>query len=393
MHDGDSDNGDDTPRSPGRCGRPPRAHCAGETFTDVCADARECRRAGGATERAWAWGRATGSRSRCGNGPEMVLAYFGTTLCGTAAPLNPNYKQDEFAFYFEDTSAKALITLPDTLPAAHAAATDDMTIIEALPQPDGTLDIQRRQERPTRPPRSARRAGRHRDDPPHERHDEPPEARADPPPQSGRFRAQHRRHLRALGGGSLALRDAALPHPRARRLDARYLRLGRHGDLPGGGFNALEFWKIVDAFKPTWYSAVPTMHQTLLARADRNMDVIKANPFRFIRSGSSSLAPIVMERMEATFGAPVLENYGMTEATHQMTSNPLPPKPHKAGTVGYGFGVDVGDHGRWRQSAAAGRARRGRHPGAERHRRLREQPGGERHRLRQRLVPHRRSGA
>jgi acyl-CoA synthetase (AMP-forming)/AMP-acid ligase II len=110
---------------------------------------------------------------------------------------------------------------------------------------------------------------------------------------------------------------------------------------PVGGFNALEFWKIVDAYKPTWYSAVPTMHQTLLARADRNMETIKANPFRFIRSGSSSLAPIVMERMEAAFGAPVLENYGMTEATHQMTSNPLPPKPHKAGTVGYGFGVDV----------------------------------------------------
>jgi acyl-CoA synthetase (AMP-forming)/AMP-acid ligase II len=111
---------------------------------------------------------------------------------------------------------------------------------------------------------------------------------------------------------------------------------------PTSGFNALEFWNIVDAFKPTWYSAVPTMHQVLLSRADRNTDVIKANPFRFIRSGSSSLAPIVMERMEATFGAPVLENYGMTEATHQMTSNPLPPKPHKAGTVGIGFGVDVG---------------------------------------------------
>ena len=97
----------------------------------------------------------------------------------------------------------------------------------------------------------------------------------------------------------------------------------------------------MDTFKPTWYSAVPTMHQVLLARAERNMEVIHANPFRFIRSSSASLPPVVMERMEATFGAPVLEIYGMTEASHQMTSNPLPPKPHKAGTVGYGFGVDV----------------------------------------------------
>jgi acyl-CoA synthetase (AMP-forming)/AMP-acid ligase II len=48
-----------------------------------------------------------------------------------------------------------------------------------------------------------------------------------------------------------------------------------------------------------------------------------------------------MERLEAAFGAPVLESYGMTEAAHQMASNPLPPAPHKAGSVGVGVGVDV----------------------------------------------------
>jgi acyl-CoA synthetase (AMP-forming)/AMP-acid ligase II len=83
------------------------------------------------------------------------------------------------------------------------------------------------------------------------------------------------------------------------------------------------------------------MHQLLLARAERNLDVIRAHPFRFIRSSSAPLPPVVLERLEATFGAPVLEAYGMTEATHQMASNPLPPKPHKSGTVGYGVGVDV----------------------------------------------------
>ena len=93
-----------------------------------------------------------------GNGPEMVLAYCGATLCGTAAPLNPNYKQDEFAFYFEDTQAKALITLPDTLPAAHAAASGDMTIIEALPQPDGTLAF--KAVKNARPPAPRRSPGR-----------------------------------------------------------------------------------------------------------------------------------------------------------------------------------------------------------------------------------------
>jgi acyl-CoA synthetase (AMP-forming)/AMP-acid ligase II len=108
------------------------------------------------------------------------------------------------------------------------------------------------------------------------------------------------------------------------------------------GFSALEFWRWIEAFNPTWYSAVPTMHQLLLARAERNADIIRAHPFRFIRSSSAPLPPVVLERLETTFGAPVLEAYGMTEATHQMTSNPLPPRPHRAGTVGLGFGVEVG---------------------------------------------------
>ena len=69
-----------------------------------------------------------------GNGPEMILAFFAAAMCGTAAPLNPKYKQDEFAFYYEDIHAKALITLPGGMPLAHAAATPDMAIISATPQ-------------------------------------------------------------------------------------------------------------------------------------------------------------------------------------------------------------------------------------------------------------------
>ena len=67
------------------------------------ADARECRRAGGAVEWLRPRAAATGSRSRWRNGPEVILAFCAATLCGTAAPLNPKYKQEEFAFYFEDT--------------------------------------------------------------------------------------------------------------------------------------------------------------------------------------------------------------------------------------------------------------------------------------------------
>jgi acyl-CoA synthetase (AMP-forming)/AMP-acid ligase II len=108
------------------------------------------------------------------------------------------------------------------------------------------------------------------------------------------------------------------------------------------GFNALEFWKLVEIFKPTWYSAAPTMHQTILARASRNEEVVKANPFRFIRSSSAPLPPVIIEQMESTLNATVVESYSMTEAAHMMATNPLPPKVRKVGSVGYGFGVEVG---------------------------------------------------
>jgi len=92
---------------------------------------------------------------------------------------------------------------------------------------------------------------------------------------------------------------------------------------------------------PTWYTAVPTMHQAILSRAANNVDVIKANPLRFIRSSSSSMPPQVIKGLEAAFGAPVIESYGMTEAAHQMASNPLPPDLRKPGTVGMHAGPEV----------------------------------------------------
>jgi acyl-CoA synthetase (AMP-forming)/AMP-acid ligase II len=107
------------------------------------------------------------------------------------------------------------------------------------------------------------------------------------------------------------------------------------------GFNALKFFAWLDEAEATWYTAVPTMHQAILPRAERNRDVIGRRKLRFIRSSSSSLPPPVMAELEATFGCPVLESYGMTEASHQMTSNLLPPKARKAGTVGVAAGPEV----------------------------------------------------
>jgi len=107
------------------------------------------------------------------------------------------------------------------------------------------------------------------------------------------------------------------------------------------GFNALKFFSWMKECKPTWYTAVPTMHQTILARAANNMDVIEANPLRFIRSSSSSMPPQVIAELERVFKTPLIESYGMTEAAHQMASSPLPPGRRIPGSVGIAAGPEV----------------------------------------------------
>jgi acyl-CoA synthetase (AMP-forming)/AMP-acid ligase II len=107
------------------------------------------------------------------------------------------------------------------------------------------------------------------------------------------------------------------------------------------GFNALKFFGWMEQARPTWYTAVPTMHQAILARARQNAAIIAAHPLRFIRSSSSSLPPQVIAELEKTFHSPVIEAYGMTEAAHQMASNPLPPRTRKPGTVGPAAGPEI----------------------------------------------------
>jgi len=105
-------------------------------------------------------------------------------------------------------------------------------------------------------------------------------------------------------------------------------------------FNPLSFWRTARDVRATWYSAVPTIHQLLVARAG-NERPPGAEGLRFIRSCSAALPPDMMGNLESAFGAPVLEAYGMTEAAHQMCSNPLPPGERKPGSVGPGTGVGI----------------------------------------------------
>ena len=107
------------------------------------------------------------------------------------------------------------------------------------------------------------------------------------------------------------------------------------------GFNALKFFAWMKECKPTWFTAVPTMHQAILSRAAGNTDVIRSNPLRFLRSSSSSMPTKVIEELEKVFNAPLIESYGMTEASHQMASNPLPPAKRIPGSVGVAAGPEI----------------------------------------------------
>jgi oxalate---CoA ligase len=107
------------------------------------------------------------------------------------------------------------------------------------------------------------------------------------------------------------------------------------------GFYAPRFFDWMKECNPTWYTAVPTMHQAILARSKNNLDVISHSKLRFIRSSSSALPPQVMTALEKTFNVPVIESYGMTEASHQMSSNPLPPNKRQAGSVGLPAGPEI----------------------------------------------------
>jgi acyl-CoA synthetase (AMP-forming)/AMP-acid ligase II len=106
------------------------------------------------------------------------------------------------------------------------------------------------------------------------------------------------------------------------------------------GFNALRFFAWMEEANPTWYTAVPTMHQTILTRASHNRDIIARHPLRFVRSSSASMPPQVIAEIEATFHAPLIEAYGMTEAAHQMASNPLAGR-RKPGSVGPAAGPEI----------------------------------------------------
>lgn len=274
------------------------------------------------------------------NGPEMATAFVTVAQAATTAPLNPAYKEDEFAFYLEDLKARAIIVKAGyDGPARAAAARFGLTVIELTPtEPAGMFTLSADGGDPA--PDSAPTA----DDIALILHTSGTTSRPKIVPllQSNvAASAENVRASLALTAEDCCLNVMPLFHIHG-LIAAVSASLAAGASIScAPGFDALRFFGWLEEVKPTWYTAVPTMHQAILARAPRNAHVIENARLRFLRSSSSSLPGPVMTQLAETFGAPVVEAYGMTEAAHQMCCNPIEPGRQKPGAVGLPAGPDV----------------------------------------------------
>jgi acyl-CoA synthetase (AMP-forming)/AMP-acid ligase II len=286
------------------------------------------------------------------NSLEFLVAFLATTWArATAAPLNPGYKVEEFRFYLGDAGARAVVVSPGDHPAREAARQLQIPIWECgLAR--GQVFVRRQTGEPApNPDRSPPAAG----DVALFLHTSGTTSRPKGVPLThGNLMASI---ANIAATYQLTPRDRSLivmPLFHVHGLIGATLSTLHTGGavVVPGRFSAGAFWEVASRYDVSWYSAVPTIHQILLARADQ--DGAPRGRLRFIRSCSSALAPAVFHQLEDRFGAPVLEAYGMTEAAHQMASNPLPPGPRKPGSVGKGTGVDIVIRDEQGQSLPAG---------------------------------------
>jgi len=280
------------------------------------------------------------------NGPEMAAAFLSIGAGATAAPLNPSYRSDEFEFYLTDLKARLLVVGPDmTSPAVEVAKRLKVALVRLVPTPAlgaGSFNLEFPDELALQPAQKPGAAGP--DDIALVLHTSGTTSRPKIVPLAQRNVCASARNISRTVAFTPADRGLnIMPLFHIHGLIAGILApLSAGGEVScTTGFNALKFFGWMGEVRPTWYTAVPTMHQTIVARASKNAEIIKGSALRFVRSSSSSLPPQVIKEVEETFGVPLIEAYGMTEAAHQMASNPLPPGRRKPGTVGLAAGPEV----------------------------------------------------
>jgi acyl-CoA synthetase (AMP-forming)/AMP-acid ligase II len=276
------------------------------------------------------------------NGIEMALMFLGILANSVAAPLNPAYKPAEIEFYLSATKAEALIVNKDTGSVVELVARD-----KGIPV-YGVSDILKSRE--SNLTEAARGKG---------------DGSLSLPQGTDTAIILHTSgttsspksvplsHANLLASATNIAESLNLTEAdRCLNIMPLFHVHGMIGVLLSSlsamasvvcpaGFQPLRFISMMQNFKPTWYSAVPTMHQVILERAHRQTIDTSMNSLRLIRSCSSALPPRVMQELEDTFHVPVIEAYGMTEASHQISSNPLPPGIRKPGSVGLPTGTEI----------------------------------------------------
>jgi oxalate---CoA ligase len=277
-----------------------------------------------------------------GNGPEAATAFLSLACAATCAPLNPSYRREELEFFVGDVDARAVVVGAELdTPVREVARASGIPVLELEGLPgsaagtfglDGLL------------PATAEIPERSADDCALLLHTSGTTSRPKLVPLSHRNLAVSARNV----ASTLELRPAdrclnLMPLFHIHGLVAALLAsLGAGASVAcTPGFHAIHAFGWLSELEPTWLTAVPTMHQALLGRAAEHPSAVSAHRLRFLRSSSAALPTPVLEELERVFGVPVIEAYGMTEAAHQMASNPLPPDRRKSGSVGRAAGPSI----------------------------------------------------
>lgn len=274
-------------------------------------------------------------------GADSALALIAVASSCACVPVNPDLTADELQRYFSELTLKALVTRADmNSPSRDVARALDIAVIDFVPGPlddlGGCAFIA-----PAIGPANASGSSRGDDDA-FILLTSGTAARPKMVPLAHRnvcLSAYNAGHVLSLNSHDRLLNVLPLFH-------AHGLISGLLTALAAGssvicteGFDASSFFGWMRELQPTWYTAVPTIHRALLTAAEANPDRARPSSLRVIRSASASLAPAILAGLEATFGVPVLETYGMTEAASQIAANPF--ELRKVGSVGRAAGPEI----------------------------------------------------
>jgi acyl-CoA synthetase (AMP-forming)/AMP-acid ligase II/thioesterase domain-containing protein/acyl carrier protein len=275
------------------------------------------------------------------NCPATVTTFIGVASRATAAPLNPAYGRAEFEFYLTDLNVKALL-IDSALDSAarHIAKDLGIPVVDVSPAENGRFAQVKCPERQIGKPQVEDAVGN--EDIALVLHTSGTTSRPKMAPLShANILSSTENIIRTLELTSADRCLTIMPLFHIHGIMVTLSALISGGEVCPVGFDPQRFFSIVDEFKPTWYSAVPTMHQAILRGTVPHRDTVERCRFRFIRSSSAALPVRVKAELESVFNAPVIESYGMTEAAHQMASNPLPPRERKPGSVGLAAGPEI----------------------------------------------------